>query len=287
MQWETLTEEVKGLIEPRLQLHYAVQTVASLGDSLLEKKPDWSHSSLQYLPEQYAFYSESYTTSSDKIKITLKLPNLELQVQNAEDKALASTSLYNRTLQEAIVWLKNELNKQGINADKLEIPRHPDDFPNHPLSHSARFSSSSIEGEEEKGFQEIASYYKNTMGALQRLFLQHEGASPIRTWPHHFDMSTLITIREATEASGEDGSSVGIGFSPGDGKNPTPYWYVSPWPYFAKEKIRPLSAGVWNTEGWFGALLKAEDILADPNTQESKLHSFLEEASQICLATLS
>ena len=94
-------------------------------------------------------------------------------------------------------------------------------------------------------------------------------------------MATLITLREPTEAGGEDGQSVGAGLSPGDGGNPLPYWYVTPWPYPDAARLPTLSAGRWNTDGWVGAQLDARDVFALPSDQQAAaVRAFLTEAVQ-------
>ena len=46
--------------------------------------------------------------------------------------------------------------------------------------------------------------------------------SPVRCWPHHFDIATLLTIAP--------GQTIGVGLEPGDGYYDEPYWYVNQYP---------------------------------------------------------
>ena len=53
------------------------------------------------------------------------------------------------------------------------------------------------------------------------------------------------------------------GASPGDEYYNQPYFYVSPYPRFDGEKLPdPPSPGHWHTEGFFGAVLTGDDVLA-------------------------
>ena len=84
------------------------------------------------------------------------------------------------------------------------------------------------------------------------------GPSPVRCWPHHFDLGTLVALETGDP---ETARSVGIGLSPGDGSYAQPYLYVTPWP--APADLPPLGPiGRWHTEGFVSAVLTGEDIAA-------------------------
>jgi hypothetical protein len=87
----------------------------------------------------------------------------------------------------------------------------------------------------------IASLYANAAEILERLHAQHPDASPVRLWPHHFDVATLI------------GGTLGVGFLAGDDEIDEPYWYVydSPMP----DTLPELPAGEWHRGTWTGAVL--------------------------------
>jgi hypothetical protein len=79
-------------------------------------------------------------------------------------------------------------------------------------------------------------------------------------WPHHFDIATLVSLEEGSPANAR---SIGVGASPGDQYYDQPYFYISPWPRFDGEKLPdPPAPGRWHTEGFFGAVLTGEEILA-------------------------
>ena len=89
-------------------------------------------------------------------------------------------------------------------------------------------------------------------------------------WPHHFDLATLISLQGET--------TVGVGFSPGDGSYPEPYWYVSPWPYPENTPEWPLeSGGRWHTQGFTAAVLTGSDALQSAD-QEEAAEAFLRSA---------
>ena len=51
------------------------------------------------------------------------------------------------------------------------------------------------------------------------------GPSPVRCWPHHFDIATCVAL-ESGDPERERG--IGTGLSPGDGTYGQPYFHVNP-----------------------------------------------------------
>jgi hypothetical protein len=102
----------------------------------------------------------------------------------------------------------------------------------------------------------LARLYENAAKILERLRGRHAGASPVRLWPHHFDVAILI-------------GNLGVGFLAGDESIDEPYWYVynSPMPI----RLPPLSRGEWFRGHWTGAVLKGDRDAAT-------IEMFLDEA---------
>ena len=75
-----------------------------------------------------------------------------------------------------------------------------------------------------------------------------DNATPVRCWPHHFDIATLLNIGQ------ENLQSIGIGLSPGDSNNREPYFYVTMWPYPDVEEVSFSELLQWKVElfkvGW-------------------------------------
>ena len=113
-------------------------------------------------------------------------------------------------------------------------------------------------------------------------------ASEVRTWPHHFDIATLLVLERDEE--GAPSQTVGVGMSPGDGSFTEPYWYVNAWGYSENAAFPELhTPGHTHREGWSGFVLTATELIkagkegrADPggegNRQALALDSFLDRA---------
>ncbi len=74
---------------------------------------------------------------------------------------------------------------------------------------------------------------------------------PIRLWPEHFDVATVLGDEAA-------GTRANFGASPGDELHPEPYLYVGPW------VERPQSE-IWNATGFHGAELSYAELLDSGN----------------------
>jgi hypothetical protein len=84
-------------------------------------------------------------------------------------------------------------------------------------------------------------------------------------WPHGFDIATEWYSDKMVDYDGTPTSAqIAIGWYPeGDA-----YFYVNPWPFedsWAEVEL-PGNAS-WNTEGWYGALLKVSDIPEDSGVE--------------------
>jgi hypothetical protein len=99
-------------------------------------------------------------------------------------------------------------------------------------------------------------------------------ASPVRLWPHHFDVGSMLPLDERRK----DASSIGVGLSLGDEGIPEPYLYVTRWPGPVGESLPDLPAGGrWHRAGWTGAVLTGSDIVdaGDGAAQAAEAGAFL------------
>lgn len=269
-QWKPVGSlDPRSLVEPRLQLHYALLTLASVAASLIPKRPDWSHGSVDFDPEGNRFLGQPLAGG---MRAVLAVEGLEISLLDDGGSSVGAKSLFGSTLQQGHEWFKTTIGARGIDVAGFREQKFGD-FPEHALDSGAAFDAS-----QQAGIREVALYFENTMRYLQELTLRDKRASAIRLWPHHCDIATLITIKEPSEPGGEDGQSVGVGFSPGDGGTPEPYWYVTPWPYPDPATLPALAAGRWNTDGWVGAVLESSSLSKEVDTQREQTHGFLDAA---------
>ena len=280
--WQ-LTGKIKPqeLTQSRVKLHYAIQFIAAAGSALAEPLPDYSHTSLTWKPDLKVFVG-AVIHAAKSFQVALDPVSLISIILDKQGETIATFPLEGKTLVEGMDWHKKQISQLGADADKIVFLSYPpDDFPDHAIAHGAAFDVSEIAGQ-----QELANYYANTHLLLEEIAAETEDASPIHTWPHHFDMATLISI--PGKKNGEP-MTVGVGMSPGDKSYNEPYWYISPYPYPNTTSLPKLAGGgFWHTQHWIGAVLTASQLTADSApAQEEQVRSFLHSAVKASKALLA
>ncbi|MFQ5537948.1 MAG: hypothetical protein ACE5GJ_10925 [Gemmatimonadota bacterium] len=239
----------RALTDARLQLHYAVQLIPVFGRSYVAARDDDSHRSMTWDPDRRSFLSQPSDSSVSGVRVHIAPRHLTASVrQDGEERA--SFSLVGLTPGEAMARLADVLSPLfGPDAQDLEWPEY--ELPDHPLAHGGRFT-----GTPQDHFADLEERYDQAAALLGELAAAEPHATPVRCWPHHFDIARLLLLDP--ELGAGEGRSVGVGMSPGDGGYPEPYWYVTPYPYPEAEELPPLPpGGHWHQEGWFGAVLTA------------------------------
>ena len=194
-----------------------------------------------------------------------------------DGEQVISRSLFGVSIEEMYSWLEEELRKFPGGPQEIVLARPEYDLPHHPVVDGEYFYG----GDDDAALPELTRWYHNASALLQRLRADEPHATPVRCWPHHFDIATLIVLDP--EIGATKGRSVGVGFSPGDGSYTQPYWYVTPYPNPEDPQLTDLpSGGHWHTEGWFGAVLTGGRIVeaGDPAAQSRRVSDFVQVAVQ-------
>ncbi len=262
------------LVAARLELHHAAQLVAiGIGRSFLPERSDDSHTNLFWCDG--AWWSREIP-GSNGLRAGLRPAELDLLLG---DERL---SLVGKTRQQGLSWLRRGLDEQGLVGERAELDIHYD-LPDHPVAEGAAFR-----GDLEPGRQQLAAWYAAADGVLREMATTY-GSSEVVTWPHHFDIATLLTLDapEETEEKPDEESqrSIGMGLSPGDGNFAQPYFSVTPWPVPEQDPVE-LPHGFWTRENFFGAILTGEDLLAAGGEPKAQVEHFLKTAIDGGLASL-
>ncbi len=133
---------------------------------------------------------------------------------------------------------------------------------------------------------ELERYYAGADRLLRGLRDLNPGFSPVRCWPHHFDLAMLLPLDPGMDA--ETARSIGVGLSPGDTERPEPYFYVLPWPA-PQGDLPALDGGAWNSGSWVGAVLEAAEFTAagSSGAQRERIERFLNSAVLACRQALA
>ncbi|MFQ5529020.1 MAG: hypothetical protein ACE5FP_01600 [Gemmatimonadota bacterium] len=256
-----------GLLDARLQLHWAAQVLARFGDVHVEARPDYSHSALTWDPDRRRFNTERNPAGRllqfDPIGLAFRLERPGADAHEFD--------LRGRTLDEALGWLAD----LPENIGHLELGEP--DVPAHPVSAGAAFDA------DPEDTAELAGWFHAGHEGLTGLRGVWPTASPVRCWPHHFDIAVLIALDTPDEEpDAEKARSVGVGMTPGDTTYAEPYWYVTPWPYPDDPDLPPLPVGArWHTDGWIGAVLDGADAV---RVGPEGIAAYLAAAAEACAA---
>ena len=237
------------LVEARETLHHAAQLLALVGASFIEPRGDDSHTSMSWLDPLRALVTEP-VPAREPFRIGLCLARLTLvdfEDGSAEEKA--SFPLTRRRRADALDWLRERVEAAGLEPARLHSALHFS-IAKHPTDTDGTFELT-----DDGSFDELARRYAQANQLLGEWRLMIAGAGPVRCWPHHFDIATLVRL-----PAGGRFETIGVGLSPGDASFAEPYYYVGP-SAVPTVMPRPLTVGYWHTDGWWGGALTASEIV--------------------------
>lgn len=251
--WSTLgAKSPTALVRARHLAHHAVQWVSKAARANLEAAADDSHASLCWDAASGAFLSQALSAGGAEIRVGFKPRNFALMLTR-NNRALDEFELGGRKDSSVAVWFDSALRALGLKpASEIELPYA---MPSLPVS---RGSAYHVCGELE-AFDELARWYDAAADLLVDVAAANPGAGPVRCWPHHFDIATLISL---DAEGGENARSIGVGVSPGDEYYAQPYLYVSPWPRLKPADLPPLPPpGHWHLKDFTAAVATGEEIV--------------------------
>jgi hypothetical protein len=265
------------LVEARLALHHAVQLVAAVGRGLVPPRPDDGHTSLEWQTGLHGLLGQE-VPGMRTWRAALRPRDLTLLLI-VDGGIVWPRDLAGRARDEAFAWLEEKALDLGAPHGRL-APHVPYALPEHPVGKGGRFA---LPGDD--SLAEVGRWIADGDALLREVASGWPGSSPVRVWPHHFDVGSVLPLGAG---GGEDAASMGAGLSPGDEGIAEPYLYVTPWPPpEAGEALPELPAGGrWHREGWVGAVLTGSEIVAGGagEAQAARARAFLEGAVSVLRA---
>ena len=248
ISWPILrSQDPTTLAAARSLAHRAVQWTARAARANLAPAPDDSHTSLAWHPGQAALLTQLLPGG---VKVGLRIGVHELvfiKGAGSETLALGGTDA------DAGEWLDAKLAAAGLKpASGVTLPYEtPHALFARPADEAPRFAA--VAGWIAAGAEVLEE--------VRRKYRRHKpGPGPVRCWPHHFDIATLVALEPGDP---ERARAIGVGVSPGDDYYAQPYLYVSPYPRPATDGLPALPAGGrWHTRDFFGAIATGTDLLA-------------------------
>ncbi len=272
--WTRLGSVAPGdLASARLQLHHAAQIVSAVGLTHLPHAADDSHTNLEWLPA-FESFEGGLVDGPRPFRAAICPGDLNLRLLDGSGREARRLPLSGKTLDEGYVWMAEAIAAESTMPMK-PLVRPSYELPEHDIAGGSRFS------EPMDSFREVGRWYGDAASLLGVLMKEFSDASPVRCWPHHFDVAMLLTVGPE--------KTIGMGLSPGDQTYPEPYWYVTPYPYpqpLPRESLPDLpGGGRWHTEGFFAAVLTGSDLLAgrpEGPQQRDCSEEFLRSALAAC-----
>jgi len=260
----------RRLSEARLYAHYAAQWLARAARAYVPPKPDDGHTNLGW---DDAFGGFMTHPLSDGSRLGLRIGDLTLAILASRGDAPAqSLPLNGNTEADIRTWLGGQMSAKGLDAPALDAPS-PYEMPSFAVAGGAPYA---VDGE---ALGELAGWYGNAnlvLGAVRRdLIARKLDAPPVRCWPHHFDLDTLIYFASKDP---DNVRTMGLGFSPGDEYYNEPYFYVSLYPAPDVVTLPRLPAiAHWHTHDFTAAIAPASRIVAAKD-QKPQVEAYLDTA---------
>ena len=251
----------------RVITHRAVQHLGKAASANLPAQSDGSHSSFRWDSNQLAFLTQPMGTKS----VGLSINPLTLFL-NDNDQRIAELALNAISDAEVATWLDQALSANGLQvASNFE---QPFELPADVLALD-RYG----ESRDDRRFAVLAAWLDvaaKTLSAFASAYADlRPGPSPVRCWPHHFDIATYVALETGDP---ETARGVGVGLSPGDEGYNEPYIYVNPWPHLDADALpKAISPGHWHTEGYVGLIATATEMLGTSDVP-SAMDSFVVES---------
>ncbi len=249
----------------RVMAHSAVQLLYRAAVANLDKRPGDDHSNLGWDAALGGF--KTHPLGPKGVQVGLSLAPLCLHV------AGQSRPLAGQSPTEALHWLDSLLEQHGLAAAghvtvTYDLPTEVDAV--------GRFS-------DVDGATGLAAWFDladRALGALAGTLQDlSPGASPVRCWPHHFDIATYVGLEPG---GAEEARGIGVGLSPGDESYDQPYFYVNPWPHpDAVALPEAVAPGHWHVAGFVGSVATSAEILTESDIDQG-VARFLGQSFAVC-----
>ena len=216
--------------------------------------------------------------------LALHPASMRLLLMSANNEIVKEYPLIGKTRKKGEAWVRGTLKQFGIDTSAYKMDLHYE-IPPHEIDYGAPFKSLP-----EGAYTQFSKLRGIGHEMISRVAAQFEHASPVRTWPHHFDIGSYIPL--AWDETGEVEKSITIGLSIQDIYVNEYYFYVTQWSKEGKinyESLPEISPGEFCAQGRFkGFILRLSELLQSEETidQKAMIESFLRKGIQISLDLL-
>lgn len=258
---------VSEINETQNTLHHASQLIGIVGKQLITQEADDGNTNMDWIPVINTFAGHML---NNRVKVGLNVPEFSLKILDAANYDVRSFSLHGKTFEEAFSWLKLELIMHGVAADNLNPGLHYE-IPPHATEDGVPFRKPS-----DASLTELSVHRTVFHTIISEFAYDHEHASEVKTWPHHFDHGVYIPFK--FDENGDAIQSFSVGYAMDDTLVDEPYLYVTQWKREGNidySTAPTLEQGAWQPGGLSGAALRMSDI-AKSADQEATIREFID-----------
>lgn len=230
---------MKNTIE---QIHIASQYLAAAAISFLEKKPDDSHTNLGWDPVNNRLTTHSF--GNNQVGINLATGNLEWLIEGKLDRSI---DLQKSTHRELLSWFDETANRFGIEKDYAYAFHY--DLPYEAITEENKFSFNLQET------MRYAGHLSKAQRSFKAFLIENNLSSPIRVWPHHFDLGFYAPLDDTGNLFLSGGMAIA------DTMVDELYFYSAGWfngVAINSRAFQRLEKGEWRND-WDGAVLRSGD----------------------------
>ena len=218
--------DVAAFSSARNAAHLAVQHLARAARANLPAASDDSHSNLGWDNARQGFLS--HAINGAHIGLSLAPMTLTIIEKSGAETAFAFNGVSDA---EAAKWLDVQLQRLQLKgASAVALP--------YELPADAAERNTYPSDTDSVAFHQLAGWYSLAHNVLSSLARKQSGLtpgpSPVRCWPHHFDIATYVSLEEGDP---ETARGIGVGLSPGDEGYDEPYFYINPWPHSGRREF--------------------------------------------------
>ncbi|MEM8894821.1 MAG: hypothetical protein AAGC88_09600 [Bacteroidota bacterium] len=265
--WQTLTlTDFKKLEDAKNQFHLGVQNVAAVGRKFLEQDKSDSKATLVWIPE-YQRLAGQWIDGNIKFRSSIGFTDFAVHLVDEHVNSISSFELNEMSHPKVMVWLEEQIAHFGLDTSQLVL-NLPYDLPESLNSVGKPFSI-----EDTELAKELGKYFHNGHLIANEVKEAYK-STDVKCWPHHFDISTQITVNNT--GNPETSSYVNVGLSPGDEEFDEPYFFAAPWPYPPTNELTTLAHGKWVDEHWVGAIFPATELV-EKEDQYKSVRRFMSE----------
>ncbi|MFT7157928.1 MAG: hypothetical protein ACI8Q1_002953 [Parvicella sp.] len=236
------------------ELHQAAQYLAAAGISFLEKKADDSNTNVGWNSVDKRLETHVF---GNQDQLSLNLNTVKIEWLNS-GRVISGIDLISKSHTEIVQWISEQAKE-----NKIALPftyNFHYDLPYKEITDDYRFSLS------EKKLETISNELTKAQKAFEQ-FLDYQNLdSPIRIWPHHFDLGIYTKLES-------ENTFMGAGLAIPDSLVNDFYFYASGYKNgigIETKTYGKLNIGDWRSD-WNGA------TLASKNVNDKSVLTFLNE----------